>query len=101
MEVKVSNHVQNDRWTLVTRDKIGDHKVIKSIWAFKRKRNTDGSVKKHKARICTHSRIQNESKSYWKTFAPMVAWVTTRLMLAISVACELHTRSIDFVQVCV
>ena len=39
------------------------------------------------------------SESYWETFAPVVTWVTTRLMLAISITCELRTRSIDFIQV--
>ena len=58
MDVEVSNYDKNDRWEFVRRDSIGNAKVIKSICAFKRKKNTDSSIKRYKARICVHGGMQ-------------------------------------------
>ena len=33
---------------------IGNNKVIKSIWSFKRKYNPDSKITKYKVRICTY-----------------------------------------------
>ena len=58
MDVEVSNYDKNDRWEFVRRDSIGNTKVIKSIWVFKNKKNTDGSINKYKVRICAHGGMQ-------------------------------------------
>ena len=81
---------------MVSRSKIGTATPIKSIWSFKRKRRPDGSLLKHKARLCCHGGMQIYGENYWDTYAPVVNWMSIRSMLIFSLVHELHARSIDF-----
>ena len=42
--------------------------------------------------------MQRWGIDYWETYAPVVNWISVRLMLALSIVHGLHTKSIDFVQ---
>ena len=66
MVVEVAAHKERDHWTMVPRSSltVGEKKT-RSIWSFKRKRFPDGSLNKHKARICAHGDIQRWSEKYW------------------------------------
>jgi hypothetical protein len=44
--------------------------VVSSVWAFKRKRYPDGSIRKLMARICARGFEQIEGVDYFETFAP-------------------------------
>ena len=83
-------------WHLVPRSAIGDAKVVKAIWSFKRKRSPDGTLLKHKARLCAHGGMQEHGEHYWDTYSPVVQWLTVRLMLTLSAILGLKSRSIDF-----
>ena len=87
---------RNKFWKLVKRSEIGDSHTIKAIWSFKRKRRPDGSLLKHKARLCAHGGMQIHGENYWDTYAPVVQWISIRMMLTISVIHDLYTTSIDF-----
>jgi hypothetical protein len=54
MKDEIKAHEDNNHWTLILSSKIGDEPMIKAIWSFKRKRWPDGSLLKHKARLCPH-----------------------------------------------
>jgi len=69
---------------------------VKAIWAFKRKLRPDGSLLKHKARLNAHGGMQIYGESYWDTYAPVVNWISIRMMLTLSVIHSLYTTSIDF-----
>ncbi len=73
-------------------------KTIMSIWSFKRKRYPDGTLNKHKAKLCAHGRMQTWGKNYWGTYAPVVNWASICLILAIKIH-GLSSKSIDFVLV--
>jgi len=63
-----------------------DTKTIMSIWSFKRKRYPDGTLNKHKARLCAHGGMQTWGQNYWETYAPVVNWASVaqhRLALVI------------------
>ena len=47
-------------------------KKIQAIWSFKRKRYPDGTLNKHKARLCAHGCMQQWGVSYWETYSPVV-----------------------------
>ena len=66
------------------------------IWIFKRKRHPDGSLNKHKARLCCHGGKQELGVNYWDTYAPVVSWTSVRTMLIISNIHKLYSKSIDF-----
>ena len=44
-----------------------------------------------------HGGMQRWGIDYWETYAPFVNWISVRLMLALSIAHGLKTKSIDFV----
>jgi hypothetical protein len=93
---EIGDHENNNHWVLVPRSAIGDAPTVKAIWSFKRKRRPDGSLLKHKARLCAHGGMQVHGVNYWDTYAPVVNWITIRMMLTLSVIHELYTTSIDF-----
>ena len=69
-----------------------------AIWSFRRKRdNIMGKVTKYKARICVHGGMQYKGINYWETYAPVVQWMSVRIMLTQVAIEHLNTKSIDFV----
>jgi hypothetical protein len=55
-----------------------------SIWSFKRKQYPDGTLNKHKARLCAHGGMQAQGQNYWETYAPVVNWVSICILLAVA-----------------
>jgi hypothetical protein len=96
MVKELHDHTIRRHWKLVPRSTIGNAKTIKAIWSFKRKRRPDGSLLKHKARLCAHGGMQIHGETYWDTYSPVVNWISIRVMLILSVIHGLHSRSIDF-----
>ena len=70
--------------------------TILAIWSFKRKRFLDGSLNKHKARLCAHGGMQQWGVNYWETYSPVVNWISVRLLLPIAIMNDLPTTAIDF-----
>jgi hypothetical protein len=74
-----------------------DAKTIMSIWSLKHKQYPDGSLNKHKARLCAHGGMQTRGQNYWETYTPVVNWASVHLILAIAKIHGLSSKSIDFV----
>ncbi len=74
-----------------------DTKTIMSIWSFKRKRYPDGTLNKHKARLCAYGGMQTWGQNYWEMYAPVVNCASVCLLLAIAKIHGLSSKSIDFV----
>ena len=70
---------------------------IMMTWSFKRKRNPDGSLNKHKARLCCHGGQQQWGVNFWDTYAPVVSWSSIRILMTLVDLHGLHTKFIDFV----
>ena len=68
-----------------------------SIWNFKRKRFPDGSLNKHKARLCAHGGQQQWGVNYWETYALVVNWISVWFLLVISELAGLKTQVLNFV----
>jgi hypothetical protein len=73
-------------------------RLLNAIWSYKRKRSPTGALLKHKSRLCTDGSQQRPGIDYTDTYAPVVAWSTVRLVLALSSMLNLHTRQVDFTQ---
>ena len=56
-----------------------------------------GKVTKYKARICAHGGMQDKCINYWETYAPVVQWMSVRIMLTLAAIENLHTKPIEFV----
>jgi hypothetical protein len=95
---KVDDHESQVHWTL-TNVVIFCRlpKTIMSIWSFKRKRYPDGTLNKHKARVCAHGGMQTWGQNYWETYAPVVNWASVCILLAVAKIHSLSSNSIDFV----
>jgi len=74
-----------------------DNKPLQAIWSFHRKRAPDWTVLKHKARLCLHGGMQIEGVNFWETYAPVVSWRTTRLILVLSLLSGLKSHQVDYV----
>ena len=98
MVKEIEDHEKRGHWEIVEKSTIPDGtKTIMSIWSFKRKRFPDGSLNKHKARLCAHGGMQTWGQNYWETYAPVVNWTSVRMLLAVANIHNLPSKSIDFV----
>ena len=98
MGKEVNDHESRDHWEIVPPSTIpAGMKTIQAIWSFKRKRYPDGTLNKHKVRLCAHGGMQQWGVSYWETYSPVVNMLTVRLLLALCNIPGLHSKSIDFV----
>ena len=73
-------------------DRSGGANILESTWAFKEKRYPDGSLKKLKARCCVRGNQQVDGVDVFETYAPVVTWITVRLLLILSMLLNLQTQ---------
>jgi hypothetical protein len=94
MEIELEQLRQKDAWEEVLRQH--GVNVLPSTWAFKCKRFPDGSMRKLKARFCVRGDCQIEGVDFFDTYAPVVTWMTIRLLLLLSVVLGLATKQVDY-----
>ncbi len=95
---EVDDHKKQGHWTIMQHcDMPPNLKTIMSIWSFKQKQYPDGTLNKHKARLCAHGGMQTWGQNYWETYAPVVNWESVRIILAIAKIHGLLSKSINFV----
>ena len=98
MVTEAEAHRAKKHWSVIPKSEMKPgSETIMAIWSFKRKRRPDGTLIKHKARICAHGGMQRWGVSFWETYAPVVDWISIRIMLIIAIVHRLDSRSIDFV----
>ena len=68
-----------------------------AIWSLKSKRYPDGSLNKHKAKLCAHGGQQTWGQDYWDTYAPVVTWDSIQLLFIVAKTHKLDSKSINFV----
>ena len=98
MVKEVSDHESREHWEMFSRaDMPKGCKTMLAIWSFKRKSYPDDRVLKHKARLYAHGGMQRWGIGFWETYAPVVNWISVRLLLILAIIHGLDTKSIDFV----
>ena len=70
--------------------------IVKSTWAFRKKRRPDNTVSRYKARLCVRGDLQQGQFSTNETFAPVVEWSTVRMLFSLGILRDWKTASIDF-----
>ncbi|KAF0912717.1 hypothetical protein E2562_018965 [Oryza meyeriana var. granulata] len=73
---------ENKTWVLV--DLPPGHRPIGLKWVFKLKRDEQGAVVKHKARIVAKGYIQQQGIDYDEVFAPVARMESVRMLLAVA-----------------
>ncbi len=100
MDVEMSDLTERQAYELVPRNDVLalGKKVVKSMWAFRRKRKPDGSVSRYKARLVVRGDLQKQFYDFSpnETFAPVVEWSTVRMLFSLGVMFNWKTASIDF-----
>jgi hypothetical protein len=94
MEAEILTLIELNVFEIV--DRTNTMKVLSGVWVLKRKRYPDGSIRKLKARYYARGFEQVEGVDYFETFAPVVMWLTVRLLLIMSILLELETTQIDY-----
>jgi len=94
MQIEIETLIRMEAFIVVDRESW--MKVVSGVWAFKRKRFPDGKVRKLKAGFCARGFEQVEGKDYFETFAPVVQWLTVRLILVLTIIMGLENKQIDY-----
>jgi hypothetical protein len=74
------------------------NRYVDLIWKYRRKRCPDGSLKKHKARLCVNGSRNIQGIDYMESFAPVVQWSTIRMVNTLAAMHNLKGKQIDFTQ---
>ncbi|KAK1645758.1 hypothetical protein QYE76_063563 [Lolium multiflorum] len=82
MEEEMGCIEENETWTLA--DLPPGHKPIGLKWVFKVKRDENGTVVKHKARLVARGFVQREGVDFEEVFAPVARLDSVRLLLAVA-----------------
>ena len=111
MHKEVASMFEDNIWKMVPRSEKLEHyaterrkgvtikrQQLMMIWSFKRKRDPEGNITKHKARLCCHGGQQEWGVNYWNTYSPVVSWSSIRILMTLSNLHNFHTKSVDFVQ---
>ena len=56
-----------------------------------------GMQNNQKARLCAHGGVQVWRENYWETHAPVVNWLSVRLLMTVASLHGPSSKSIDFV----
>ena len=96
MDIELQALREKKTMTEINRSDVPNNKqIVKSTWAFKKKRRPNGEMYKRKSRFCIRGDLQilddNES-----TFSPVVDWSTVRLLFIICFALGMKSPTIDF-----
>eukprot|EP00977_Amphora_coffeiformis_P012588 scaffold3140_cov87-Amphora_coffeaeformis.AAC.1 len=100
MDQEINDLLDRNTFELVPRSEPNskNEQVIKSMWAFRRKRKPNGEISRYKARLVVRGNLQRASSNYSsnETFAPVVEWSTVRMLFTLGVIQDWKSASIDF-----
>ena len=82
MSKEIESIEKNLTWSLVKLP-VG-HKAIGLKWVFKLKKDSDGEIIKHKARLVVKGYVQRQGIDFDEVFAPVTRLDTVRVMLAVA-----------------
>ncbi len=94
---EINGHVEH--WRLAKRDTVPeDVQIVPSVWSLGHKRDlTTNEITKHKARLNLHGGKQVYGMNYYETYAPVVTWITIRLMIVFGILFQWSLHQVDFV----
>ena len=84
---------KNDTWELEI--PVPNCKPIGLKWIFKLKKNPQGKVIKHKARLVVKGYSQRKGIDYEEVYAPVVRFGTIRILIALAALMECQIHHLD------
>ena len=70
--------------------------ILPSTWSFRQKYFPNGLPRKKKGRFCARGDKQIEGIDFFETYAPVVNWITVRLILVLTAQLGLATKQVDY-----
>ncbi|XP_028056774.1 uncharacterized protein LOC114260784 [Camellia sinensis] len=67
-------------------------------WVFKVKRNSDGTIARHKARLVAKWYLQQEGVDFQETFSLVAKLPTIRILLCLALHHQWHLKAIGYIQ---
>ena len=74
--------IENNTWDLVPRP--SNANVVRSLWIFRVKTNSDGSFERYKARLIADGKSQHAGIDCDETFSPVFKPATIRIILSLA-----------------
>ena len=97
IKAELSELEKRGTWVEIHEDELPEGaNVVPGTWVFKVKRFPDGRFRKFKARLCVRGDLQLEGVDFFKTYAPVVSWLTVRTCLVLSAVLNLETIQADY-----
>ena len=93
------DQIGNGNFTIIHRSKLPEGAtLLPAVWQMKRKRDIrTRKVKKYKARLNIDGSRMQKGKHYDNTYAPVASWNSIRMLLAMVVRHNWHTKQLDYV----
>lgn len=86
---------KNETWKLT--ELHAGHKAINLKWVFKLKKDTNGRIIKHKARVVAKGYVQEYGVNFEEIFAPVTRLETVHLLLALAAKNEWEIHHLDVI----
>ena len=100
MDEEINDLNERQAYELVPRSEVlkAGKKIVKSMWAFRRKRRPDNTISRYKSRLVVRGDLQKKFYDFTPndTFAPVVEWSTVRMLFSLGIIDDWKTASIDF-----
>ena len=93
MRVEYEALIANGTWVLV--DCLNHQHVLSGKWAFKRKRDINGNIKKYRARWVGRGFQQQEGVDYFEIYASVVKAATNKALFAVNAHKRPHSHQCD------
>lgn len=93
MDEEFESLIQNNVWELV--ETVDNLRTIDCKWTFKRKRDANGNVQRHKARLVARGFRQREGIDYQETYSPVVRFDSIRTIIAIAASDRMKIKQFD------
>ncbi|XP_072071613.1 uncharacterized mitochondrial protein AtMg00810-like [Arachis hypogaea] len=93
MDLEYDALMKNNTWELVKLPP--NRSAIGSRWVFRVKYNSDGSLKKYKARLVAQGYAQRPEFDFTETYSPVVKPTSIRIILSIALANSWPIRQLD------
>lgn len=76
--------IKNKTWDLVPCP--SNANIIRSLWIFRHKKNSDGSFERYKSRLVSNGANQQRGVDCGETFSPVVKPATIRTVLSVALS---------------
>lgn len=93
MNTEIETIKKNQTWVLT--DLPPGHKPVGLKWVYKLRKDSEGNVVKHKARLVAKRYVQRKEIDYSEVFTPVPRLKTIRLLLALSAKEDWEVHHLD------